>query len=113
MPPSIESAACCISLPRMETIFTPSARAVSYTHLCVDIVRCDDLGTRVDHRFDGFALECVQRGLDGLVAHFIALLGNIDSQLADVYKRQALAQKADAVVRVIAGVPQFIKGEKP
>ena len=25
----------------------------------------------------------------------------------------ALAQKADAVVRVIAGVPQFIKGEKP
>ena len=26
MPPSIESAACCISLPRMETIFTPSAR---------------------------------------------------------------------------------------
>ena len=25
----------------------------------------------------------------------------------------ALAQEADAVVRVIAGVPQFIKGEKP
>ena len=25
----------------------------------------------------------------------------------------ALAQKADAVVRVIAGVPQFIKGEQP
>ncbi len=25
MPPSIESAACCISLPRMETILTPSA----------------------------------------------------------------------------------------
>ena len=62
----------------------PKAFFPAVGNVCVDIVRCDDLGTRVAHRFDGFALECVQSGLDSFVAHLIALLGNIDSQLTTV-----------------------------
>ena len=55
---------------------------------------------------------------DTLCGHVITCIVPIDR--ADENWREAvgrlccaLAQKADAVVRVIAGVPQFIKGEQP
>ena len=60
------------------------------------ILSADDLGTQVDHRFDGFDLECVQSGLDSFVAHFLSPAGNIDSQLAAVerFHRSLIAVKA-------------------
>ena len=62
--------------------------------------------------------------LDGLRGHVITCddlgCGVVPMDRADEAYREAvgrlccaLAEEADAVVRVIAGVPQWIKGEKP
>ena len=60
-------------------------------YVCVDIIRRDDLGTRVNDRLHRPALERIDSRLDGLVAHIVALLRDIDGQFVTVERFNGLA----------------------
>ena len=78
-------------------------------NLYADLPRIENLHEIVRKMLCGHVITCDEIGC-GIVP-----IDRADENWREAVGRLccALAQKADAVVRVIAGVPQFIKGEQP